>query len=219
MFKIKICGVTTPDDAGAVARAGADAIGLNFYGASPRYIEPEAARGVAHQLPDRIVKVGLFVNASARTVLQTFEQADLDLVQLHGDEPPAFLAELGDLPVMKAFRLGDQGLAPVLAYLDACRSLDAAPKLVLIDSFAKGSYGGTGNTADWGAASSYPRGEGFPPLVLAGGLKPSNVAAAIRQVRPMAVDTASGVELSPPRKDPALVREFVQAASRAFGEA
>ncbi len=217
MFKIKICGVTTPDDAGAIAQAGADAIGLNFYAASPRYIEPEAARRLAGQLPDRVVKVGLFVNASARTILQVFEQVDLDLVQLHGDEPPEFLAELGDLPVMKAFRLGDQGLAPVLVYLDTCRSLDAAPKLVLIDSFTKGSYGGTGNTADWAEAADYPRAEAFPPLVLAGGLKPSNVASAIRQVRPTAVDTASGVESAPGGKDPALVREFVQAAAGAFG--
>ena len=217
-FRVKICGITTPEDAQATVDARADAVGLNFYQRSPRFLKPENGEAVVRVLPDDIVRVGLFVNASATQVQETYEQLRLDLVQLHGDEPPEFLRELGGLPVMRAFRLGEAGLAPVLEYLTMCRELSCLPELVLIDSFRKGHYGGTGATADWATAREYPSEGWHPPLVLAGGLTAENVAEAIRVVSPVAVDTASGVESSPGRKDPEMVAHFVEAAMAAFDE-
>jgi phosphoribosylanthranilate isomerase len=220
MFHIKICGITTPQDAAMVAGAGADAVGLNFYPQSARSIGPEKAAEIIAVLPAPVVKVGLFVNAAADHVVRTFDQLGLDLIQLHGNEPPPFLASLDGRPVMRAFRLGPDGLTPIEAYLSECRDLGCSPRLVLIDAYQKGTYGGTGQMADWSLAKTYPAvdlGE-YPPLVLAGGLIPDNVGDAIRAVHPLAVDTASGVETSPGVKDADLVASFVQAAAVAFGD-
>jgi len=216
MFRIKICGITNVDDAVAVARAGADAVGLNFYARSPRYIALGTARRIVAALPKEMVKVGLFVNADPADICRVCDDLGLDLIQLHGDEPPEFLAQLGGRPVMRALRLGTKGVQPVLEYLRRCRELAAMPSLTLLDSLIPGEYGGTGKTADWTAAKQYIVESGLPPLVLAGGLTPANVADAIRTVHPAAVDTASGVESSPGRKDPAAVAAFVQAARAAF---
>jgi phosphoribosylanthranilate isomerase len=238
MFHIKICGITSPEDALGVTLAGADAIGLNFYGRSPRFVKMETARRIVEALdgsrdtPDAtsnhphplplshaflrkerergVVKVGLFVDTPAGEVCEIFDDLGLDLVQLHGDQPPGFLTQLGGRPVMRAFRLGPEGLAPVRAYLDECRSLGCLPKLVLLDACTPGAYGGTGQVADWTAAAKYHDDPAFPPLVLAGGLTPANVAAAIRAVRPLAVDVASGVEWAPGRKDFQLVKALVE---------
>ena len=215
-FRIKICGVTTVDDALAVARAGADAVGLNFYPRSPRYIDVEQGRRIADALPPEVVKIGVFVNAPQGEVCRTFDRAGLDLAQIHGDEPPEFLSRLGDRPVIRAFRLGREPLPAVIDYLERCRRLACLPKMTLIDSHAKGAYGGTGTVADWSLLSAYRADDWLPPLVLAGGLRPGNVAEAIRTVRPAAVDTASGVESSPGRKSEALVKAFVEAAGEAF---
>lgn len=216
MFRIKICGITTVEDALAVAEAGADAIGLNFYPKSPRYVTPETARRIADCLPRGIIKVGLFVNSPADEIARIFGQTGLDLIQLHGDEAPSVLGGLAGRPVMRAFRVGEAGLRPVLDYLDQCRGLGCLPELCLLDAFQQGHYGGTGVTADWSLVGDYPRDGAYPPLVLAGGLRPENVAEAIRQVQPVAVDTASGVERVPGRKDPKLVARFVQAALSAM---
>lgn len=218
MFRVKTCGITSVEDAQTVARAGADAVGLNFYPNSPRCIAAEVARSIVDVLPERVVKVGLFVNAEVQQILGAFDLLGLDLIQLHGDEPPELIAALGDRPVMRAFRLGPAGLGPVAEYLRQCRGLGCMPQLVLIDSHVRGVYGGTGTTADWEAARLYPIEQDNPPLVLAGGLTPGNVAEAIRTVNPRAVDTASGVESEPGRKDPAAVEAFVRAACRAFGD-
>lgn len=217
MFRIKICGITSIDDARTAAEAGADAVGLNFFAGSPRHLPPEHARDVVESLPAGVVKVGLFVNAPSDEVCHKYDLLGLDLIQLHGDEPPDFLPALGGRPVMRAFRLTQSGLAPVAAYLDACRRLHCLPQLVLIDAFSKGQYGGTGQTADWNLAARYREEIAPPPWVLAGGLTAANVAEAIRIVRPMAVDTASGVESRPGCKDRALTRRFVEAAKAAFG--
>jgi len=219
MFRIKICGVTTVDDAVVVARSGADAVGLNFYPRSPRYLQPPEAGQIVDALPAGIVKVGLFVNAPAREVCKTFDGLGLDLIQLHGDEPPHFLTALGDRPVLRAFRLGPAGLEPVGRYLGQCRDRGRMPRSILIDAHVKGVYGGSGQVADWQQLTTYRpirSGEPTPPLVLAGGLTPDNVAEAIRTVRPAGVDTASGVESSPGRKSEALVQRFVDAARAAF---
>jgi phosphoribosylanthranilate isomerase len=218
MFRVKICGITTEADARAVAAAGADAVGLNFFEKSPRFLAPDNAESVAAAVPDGIVKVGLFVNAAASQIQETWDWLGLDLIQLHGDEPPEFLRELGNRPIMRAFRLGEDGLAPICRYLETCRDLGCLPRLVLIDSFRKGQYGGTGAIADWDTARQYPLEPWHPPLVLAGGLTPENVGDAIEVVRPSGVDTASGVESAPGKKDAGLVRRFVEAARQAFGD-
>jgi phosphoribosylanthranilate isomerase len=216
MFRIKICGITCVEDALATVRAGADAIGLNFYPRSPRYVSLETARQIIAILPKEMVAVGLFVNAPSSDVCRVSDDLQLDLVQLHGDEPPEYLVQLGTRPIMRAFRVGADGLQPVLAYLDRCRELAAMPRLSLLDSPAGAKFGGTGQTGDWSAAAQYAVQANVPPLVLAGGLTPSNVAAAIQAVHPAAVDVASGVESSPGRKDPAAIEAFVLAAKSAF---
>jgi phosphoribosylanthranilate isomerase len=216
MFRIKICGITRPEDAILAADAGADAIGLNFYPQSPRVVSRERAQEIVAAVGDRVRKVGVFVNSSVAEVVATYDELGLDLVQLHGDEPPDFLQQLGGIPVVRAFRCGPSGLSPIAVYLEACRVFGAPPQLVLIDAYQPGSYGGTGNTAPWDAAARY-RGLRFPyPLVLAGGLTPANVAQAIGQVRPAAVDTASGVESSPGIKDAERMRDFIRRAAEAF---
>ncbi|MEX2187786.1 MAG: phosphoribosylanthranilate isomerase [Pirellulales bacterium] len=216
MFTIKICGVTTVDDARAAAAAGADAIGLNFYGESPRFLPLERAQHVAVVIPKGVVRVGLFVNAPAEAICGAFDALGLDLIQLHGDEPPEFLAELGKRPVMRAFRVGDDGLAPVVRYLDRCGELRMSPAMILLDAQQAGKYGGTGVTADWNALAEQRSLLGNLPLVLAGGLTADNVAEAIYRVRPDAVDTASGVETSAGQKDRDAMRRFVTAAREAF---
>lgn len=203
MFQVKICGVTCVEDALAVAAAGADCIGLNFYAKSVRYLPPERAAEVAASIPDQVLKTGVFVNSPLAEIRDLAERFELDFVQLHGDEPPQAIAELSGLRVIKAFRLGPEGIAPVAEYLDRCYQLAALPAMVLLDAFQAGAYGGTGHVVDWAAAREYHDLGAGPALVLAGGLTPGNVAAAIEAVRPAAIDLASGVESSPGRKDPA----------------
>ena len=219
MFRIKICGLTTVDEAILVAQAGADAVGLNFYPGSKRYVPIPQAAMIANALARTVVKVGVFVNAEADQVCETFDRVGLDLIQLHGDEPPYVLPQLGGRPVVKAFRLGQEDLYTIGRYLAECRGMECMPRMTLVDANVEGAYGGTGQVADWEALKTYqpPRPEEpIPPLVLAGGLTPDNVAEAIRTVRPEAVDTASGVESSPGHKDRALVERFVHRARQAF---
>jgi phosphoribosylanthranilate isomerase len=218
MFRVKICGITRPEDALAAAAAGADAIGLNFYPRSTRFVGQEQARRIAAVVPAGVVRVGVFVNATAEEIVQTFVGTPLDLVQLHGDEPPELVCRLGDRPVVRVFRVGQGGLAAALEYLDRCRHLGTTPRLVLADAAAGRAYGGTGELADWSALRGYPVADWHPPLILAGGLTPENVADAIRAVRPAGVDTASGVESSPGIKDHALIRRFVEAARTALAD-
>jgi len=218
VFRIKICGVTTASDAAAVAAAGADAVGLNFCPTSPRAIDLATAREIVAALPPGVTKVGVFVDTPLEEVQTTAEALGLDLLQLHGDEPPECLAALAPRRVMKAFRLGAEGLPAVLAYLAACRRLDALPEAVLLDAYVPGQHGGSGKTADWPAAAEYAARNDAPPLVLAGGLTPENVAAAIQAVRPAAVDTASGVESSPGVKDAVRVAAFIEATRAALEE-
>jgi phosphoribosylanthranilate isomerase len=216
MFQIKICGITRADDALAACDAGADAIGLNFYPRSSRYVTREAARELARRVGTRALKVGVFVNETFETIAAVCDEVGLDAVQLHGDEPPALVRRLEPRPVIKAFRLGPDGLAAIRRWFDECLHAAAAPRMVLLDAFQPGEYGGTGRTADSGAAAAYGRTPGMPPWALAGGLTPENVAAAITAARPQAVDTAGGVESAPGIKDHAKVGAFVRAAREAF---
>lgn len=224
MFRVKICGVTCPEDGLLAAEAGADAIGLNLYVRSRRHVTPKQASEIAATLPPGIVKVGVFVNAPLEAIRAAHAAVRFGLLQLHGDEPPEFLAalrasELGAVPVMRALSCGGsltQGsLTNVAEYLARCRRLDCLPRLVLLDASVPGERGGTGMTCDWQTAARYHEIPGAPPLVLAGGLNADNVAAAIVAVRPAAVDVASGVEDAAGRKDAERCRRFVAAAKAA----
>lgn len=216
VFRIKICGITSPEDAALAADAGADAIGLNFYPPSPRFVDESVARRIVEALPDGVARVGVFVNAPVEQVLRRAEQLRLDWVQLHGDESPSFVAAVAPRRVVRACRLGPEGLAALVDYLAQCQELGAMPSAVLVDACLPGQFGGTGQTADWDALAGYRSLHMRPALLLAGGLTAENVAAAIAAVRPDGVDTASGVESSPGRKDAARMRAFVAEARAAF---
>jgi len=202
---IKICGLTRRQDAEAAVELGADFLGFNFYPPSPRCVSPALARAMQADLPETAVSVGVFVNAEAERIREIQQAANLDLIQLHGDEPPEFCAGLG-LPVIKAFRVaGPEDLARLAEY-----RVWAA----LVDSKTI-EYGGSGQTADWDLASQAAR--QAPRLFLAGGLTPDNVAFAIRVVRPWAVDAASGVESAPGVKDKDKMKRFIEAVRNATG--
>lgn len=217
MFRIKICGITNVDDAGVVAAAGVDAVGLNFFPKSRRFVDPHAARHIAAALPAGVTKVGVFVNHTASEIEDAIEQVGLDCVQLHGDEEPKLLGQLPKrVRIVRAHRCGRNGLATLATFLDDCRSVGRLPDAVLVDADAGPAFGGTGQVADWRLiAQQRPVLVGLP-LILAGGLTPDNVAAAITMVRPDGVDVASGVESRPGRKDAALVARFIAAARDAF---
>ena len=219
MFQIKICGVRDVSDAQSVAAAGADAVGLNFYPESCRYISMDTAEEIVASLPSGLARVGLFVNATDDEICQRFDQLGLDFIQLHGDEPPEFLLSLGGRPVIRAFRLGPGGLRPMVDYLDACRLPEVNLQALLIDAYHESAYGGSGMVADWDRLQSERELLEGLPFILAGGLTAENVAEAVGTVRPAAVDTASGVEKSPGKKDPEMVRKFVTAARLALKSA
>lgn len=215
MFRVKICGVKSPADAALAAQAGADAIGLNFYAPSARYVQLDLARQIAAGLPANVLKVGLFVNSPVEQVRDIVTTAMLDAIQLHGDESPEFVASLRHAQVIKAFRVKAGDERAVVDFVSACDRFNAPLAAVLVDAFHPGSYGGTGQTTDWAVAASLVK-QLTIPLILAGGLKVENVAAAIKEVHPFGVDTASGVESAPGIKDPQLVKAFVTAAQGAL---
>ena len=216
MFQVKICGVTNLEDARCCAEAGADAIGLNFYPPSPRCVGVDVARRITLELPAAIRKVGVFVNASRDEVLRTCDLVGLDTIQLHGDETPQMMAELAGRQLLKAFRCHSDDLRPLTEFLHRCEDLGCRPCGVLIDAYQPNAFGGTGQTANWSLVRGLSELLLDIPIVLAGGLGPENVAAAIEATRPAAVDTASGVESEPGRKDAQRVREFVGNARAAF---
>jgi len=232
MFHVKICGITNESDARLAAEAGADAIGLNFVAGSPRQVEPTAARAVAAAVPGGVLKVGVFAGTPAEDIRRLVELVGLDAVQLHGHlfgddpatDPPSRCVELAGLPVIRAIRMeaaaaGGDPLAAARRWIAMARSLGAAPALVIIDAAVAlgtdpGRLGGTGATVDWAAHRlAAPQ---DVAMALAGGLTPENVAQAIRGSGAGAVDTASGVESVPGRKDPLKVRAFVAAARSAL---
>ena len=238
MFRIKICGITNVEDAVAAVDAGADAIGLNFYENSPRFVSPKDAsrivRGVRRHwsrldlTQESPAVVGVLVNKPQHE-LQILQGPSVGIraFQLHGDEPPSYLAAFGaqtpsplpstDWRLIRARRFDDRGVAAIVDDLTSCRIAGRAPDAVLVDSCTPGRYGGTGETVSWVGLADHRRWLGDTPLILAGGLTPDNVAEAIRIVRPAAVDVASGVESSPGKKDPLKVRDFIAAARAAFG--
>ncbi|MBI5625709.1 MAG: phosphoribosylanthranilate isomerase [Nitrosomonadales bacterium] len=183
MTRVKICGITRVEDALAAAHSGADAIGLVFYRRSLRYVEIAQAAQLAAALPPFVTSVGLFVNAEASFVNEALAAVPLDLLQFHGDESPEFCAQFGR-PYLKAIRVkAGVDLLQCAAHFRTARGL-------LLDAHVEGIPGGTGTTFDW---KLIPR--QLPlPVILSGGLDAENVAAAIKQVQPYAVDVSSGVE-------------------------
>ncbi len=217
MLRIKICGITNTKDALAASRAGADAIGLNFFCESKRFVQPEVAREIAAQLPAGVSKVGVFVNHDAAEIAAIVDHVGLDSVQLHGDERPELLAQLPDrVRIVRAHRCGQEGLSTLPRFLSECGTAGRSPDAVLVDADAQAAYGGTGRIADWVRIEAERESLGGLPLILAGGLTPDNVNAAIAAVRPDGVDVASGVERRPGIKDHELLKRFLEAARRAF---
>jgi phosphoribosylanthranilate isomerase len=197
---VKICGITSPEDALLAAEAGADAVGFVFWPKSPRCVDAVTARRIADALPPSVVRVGVFVDAGREELVRTADEAGLDLLQLHGSETPEALAEL-PLRALKAVRVGS-GFAPEMALQYEGRAAG-----ILLDTLRDGKPGGTGEPFDWALVREVRRRASF--VVLAGGLSPDNIKAALEAVSPDGVDVSSGVEAAPGRKDPARVRAFV----------
>jgi len=197
--RTKICGITRLEDMQAAVACGADAIGLVFHAKSPRHVTVEQAAMIAAGLPPFVSAVGLFVDAAADDVRAVLRETRLDLLQFHGDESPAYCRQFG-VPYLKAVRV-----RPGLNLIQYAAQFDDAAGL-LLDAFQEGMAGGTGQTFDWGLI---PRGL-LQPVILAGGLNAGNVAAAIHQVRPYAVDVSGGVEREKGIKDADKIAAFMR---------
>jgi phosphoribosylanthranilate isomerase len=202
--RIKICGITRPEDARAAARLGVDAIGLVFYAPSPRAVTVAQARAVMAALPPFVTVVGLFVDAAPEHVRETLAAIPLDLLQFHGDESPDYCTQFGS-PWLKAVRMKEGvDVAVEAERFRAARGL-------LLDAYRPGVPGGTGERFEW---SRVPRDMSMP-LILAGGLTPNNVTDAVAQVRPYAVDVSGGVEAAKGIKDFEKMAAFVAAVREA----
>jgi phosphoribosylanthranilate isomerase len=199
--RVKICGITSLDDAQAAVAAGADAIGLVFYSKSPRHVNVEQARAIALAVGPFVTVVGLFVNAAAEEINRILQQVPLHVLQFHGDEDLDYCEQFAR-PYMKALRMkpGLDVEAQIAAYPTASG--------ILLDAYRPGVPGGTGETFDWARVPTASK----SPLILAGGLEPGNVKQAIKATRPYAVDVSGGVELTPGKKDSEKVVAFVQNA-------
>jgi phosphoribosylanthranilate isomerase len=197
--RVKICGITRVEDALVAVENGADAIGLVFYEPSPRAVSIEQAIKIVNQIPAFISIVGLFVNAEERFIRDVISNVALDLLQFHGDEVPEECSRYA-LPFMKAIRVKSD------TNLVQCAKDYSASRALLLDTYTEGVAGGTGHVFDWGSIPSNLN----KPVVLAGGLTAENVASAIQQVRPYAVDVSGGVELSKGIKDAAKIAAFMQ---------
>jgi len=205
--RVKICGITNVEDARHAADLGAWALGMIFWPESPRACPPEEAEAIGAELRRRTELVGVFVNATLDEVAAAADHASLSIVQLHGDEGPAYCREVArrtGAKVMKAVRVGNA------SHIQGLQTFHT--DFHLLDAYVQGSRGGTGERFNWELARVH-RGE--VPVVLSGGLTPDNVSEAIDTVRPFAVDTASGTEAEPGRKDPEKVAAFFGAAEAA----
>ena len=200
--RVKICGVTSLEDALAAVRLGADAIGFNFWPRSKRYLLPATAGGIAARLPPGVATFGVFVDPSRAELEEALAASRVGVAQLHGDEPPDLALGL-PVPVVKAIRVMDRDSLAALASWEV--------RAFLLDSASAG-YGGSGKTFDWSLAAAVAA---ELPVFLAGGLGPENVAEAVRAVRPLGVDVASGVELAPGVKDAAKMKQFIARAKEA----
>jgi phosphoribosylanthranilate isomerase len=203
--RIKICGITRVDDALCVAREGADAIGLNFYAASPRVVTIEQAISISNALPPFIATVALFVNTTPATVEEVVRRVHPSLLQFHGDEDASYCSQFG-VPFLKVIRVGTAMTSDDLLEYEAEYRLASA---LLLDTLSTGTdsvYGGSGHVFDWNLIPVNMRGR----IVLAGGLLPETVANAVRKIRPWAVDVSSGVEQARGVKDHAKIAKFIE---------
>jgi phosphoribosylanthranilate isomerase len=200
MVKVKICGITNPEDASLAVELGVDALGFIF-APSPRQVSPENAQRILDSLPPFVQKVGVFVDRDLRSIRDIKAFCGLDAIQLHGDESPDFCREF--MPdTIKAFRLKNaSSLIPIRLYQGKVRAL-------LLDTYQEGKKGGTGKAFEWSLA--FKAREFGIPVILSGGLGPSNIARAILTVRPYAIDVNSSIEARPGRKDPALMRQLME---------
>ncbi len=200
MVQIKICGITNVEDALAAAEAGADALGFVFHPASPRCVTPAQAQAIIGSLPASVCTAGVFVNLPAAEVLRIAEMCGLDFIQLHGSESREYCLALPRERLIKALSFRNEEEFAVAA--------DYPVRAFLVDAHDPVRFGGTGKTCDWNlarkAADRYP-------LILAGGLRAGNIAAALDTVRPLAVDVSSGVESSPGKKDHEELRSLIAA--------
>jgi phosphoribosylanthranilate isomerase len=210
---VKICGFKDLELAEIAVEAGVDAIGLNFYAKSSRFITPASAEIISKTLNNRVLTVGLFVNHSADDVSEIITQCELPAVQFHGDETPEYLSEIQirfpDLKIIKAYRMKGNDLSPLKEYLDRCKQLNFELFACLVDAFSDKQYGGTGNTVHWPALDEEYSTEEWPPLILAGGLNPDNISEAIEQAKPWGIDVASGVESAPGIKNADLIKDLM----------
>lgn len=202
--RIKVCGITRPEDGRLVGILGGDAIGLVFHPPSPRSVEPEQARLITASLPAFVTVVGLFLDARENFIRHILETVRIDVLQFHGREDPAACANFG-LPYIKAIPMA-RGV-DVATYAEHYVSARA----LLADTFEAGMTGGTGKVFDWSLIPEWFRAR----IILAGGLTPANVLQAVRQVRPFAVDVSSGVESSKGKKDFSKLVEFFRSVHRA----
>ncbi|MCA9427356.1 MAG: phosphoribosylanthranilate isomerase [Candidatus Omnitrophica bacterium] len=203
--RVKICGVTEAEDALACLEMGADALGFNFYSKSPRHLDLETARDLCAKLPPFGLRVGVFVDAAFDEIMEAVRTVRLDTVQLHGNEPPEISEDLMEagVRVWKAIRVENLGsLKPFEDY--PCDAL-------VLDAFDPKVPGGSGKSFDWSILAEW---KSPKPWILSGGLNPDNVAEALENLSPSGVDVASGVESSPGRKDPDLVKAFIHGAKR-----
>lgn len=201
--RVKICGITRPEDAINAAQLGVDAIGMVFYSKSPRNIDVARARAICDALPGFVTTVALFLNPEQSMVNRVISDVGVDLLQFHGTESASF-CESFDRPYIKALGIsGEDNIVEQVKSYSTARS-------VLLDSHVKGAAGGTGETFDWLSVPEELRQQ----IILAGGLNPENVAQAIEQVRPYAVDLSSGVESAPGIKDINLMTRLMQQVKR-----
>ncbi len=202
MTRVKVCGITSSEDALCAVRLGASALGFVFYEKSPRFVTPSEAKEIIRQIPPFVTKVGVFVNAGADYLREAKDIAGFDVYQFHGDETPEFCATFSE-DYIKAIRVKDSGS------LDAVELYDT--DAFLFDTYSPDAYGGTGENFSWDVLSGRKLEGEF--VILSGGLNPDNVRDAIRAVGPYAVDVSSGVESSPGIKDHAKLERFMEAVS------
>lgn len=205
MALIKICGITNKMDAINASELGVDMLGFVFYKTSKRSVDVKAASDIINELPDTVRKVGVFVNEDKDRVREIARDSGLDTLQFHGDETPEYCSRFkGDYKVIKAFRLkGREDLKIINSY---------DTDLYLLDTYKPGEHGGTGGRFDWNILKDF---EFLKPIILSGGLDPDNVARAISEVAPYCVDVSTGVEESPGKKSPVLLRKFVEEVRKA----
>ncbi|WP_166819756.1 phosphoribosylanthranilate isomerase [Thalassoroseus pseudoceratinae] len=219
---VKICGVRTPEQAEMVCEYQPDAIGLNFYEPSPRCVSNTTAQHIAAVCVGKAELVGVFVDHSPMEIENIVRSVGLDRIQCHGNESPAALREIQkrcpDASLIRAWRMRPEGLSDLANYLAECHAADVHLSAVLIDAYVAGTYGGSGKTVAWEQLTQEYQTGDWPSLILAGGLRPDNVAEAIEAVQPWGIDTASGVEYLEGEKgvkDPERVAQFITSARQA----